>query len=87
MIYLRHFPRSPLAGFVDWFWFYEGLFPDHRREHVLPDGTFELVIDLRETPRKLFDRQDASRFESSVVAGFRGPTRNTSLSMRCLIPR
>jgi len=64
MIYCQHFPRPPLARYVDWFWFYESRFPDHRREHVLPDGTFELVIDLRETPRKLFDRQDASRFDS-----------------------
>src|SRR5262245_42763638 len=64
MIYRQHFPPPALARDVDWFWFYEGLFPDHRREHVLPDGTFELVIDLRETPRKLFDRQDSTRFNS-----------------------
>jgi AraC-like DNA-binding protein len=64
MIYCRHIPRGPIATFVDWFWFYEGFLPDHRREHVLPEGTFELVIDLRETPRKLFDRADASRFDS-----------------------
>ena len=57
MIFCRHTPAEPLARYVDWFWFYQDLFPAHRREHVLPDGTFELIIDLREEPRRLFDRE------------------------------
>lgn len=57
MIFCRHTPAEPLARYVDWFWFYEDLFPAHRREHVLPDGRFELIIDLRDEPRRLFDRE------------------------------
>ena len=64
MIFCRHIPGEPLAHFVDWFWFYEDCYPSHRREHVLPDGTFELVIDLREEPRKLFDRENGNRYTS-----------------------
>jgi AraC-like DNA-binding protein len=64
MIFARHVPAPPLAQYVEWFWFYEGFFPGHTREHVLPDGSFELVINLREETRKLFDRRDAARFES-----------------------
>jgi len=61
MIFCRHIPDEPLAQHVDWFWFFEDLYPPHRREHVLPDGTFELIIDLREEPRRLFDRENRQR--------------------------
>jgi len=64
MIFCRYIPGEPLARFVEWFWFYEDFYPSHGREHVLPDGTFELVIDLRETPRKLFDRENRIRYTS-----------------------
>ena len=64
MIFCRYVPIEPLARFIDFFWFYDDYHPTHRREHVLPDGTFELVIDLRETPRKLFDREDGNRYTS-----------------------
>jgi len=64
MIFARHVPGPPLAQFVAWFWFYEGFFPGHTRERVLPGGSFELVINLREEVRKLFDRRDERRFDS-----------------------
>jgi len=64
MIFCRYIPSEPLARLIDFFWFYDDHYPTHRRKHVLPDGTFELIIDLRETPRKLFDREDGSRYTS-----------------------
>ena len=42
-------PRSPLAGFVDFFWLMDGPAPAHRCERLLPMPTAELVIDLRAT--------------------------------------
>ena len=64
MIFCRHVPGPPLAAFVDHLWFFEDLETSHRRENVVPDGNFELIIDLRETPRKLFDRENVSRFDT-----------------------
>src|SRR5262245_36147243 len=64
MIFCRHIPGEPLAQFIHWFWFYEDFQPLHRREHVLPDGSFELVINLREETRKLFDPDDGMRYTS-----------------------
>src|SRR5262249_53901321 len=64
MIFCRHIPGEPLARFVDWFWFYDDFYPSHSQEHVLPEGTFELIIDLREAPRKLFDRANGRRYTS-----------------------
>ena len=45
----------PLSDYVDWFWFYEGLYPPHRYERVLPDGSMEPIVNLREEPRHVFD--------------------------------
>ncbi|MCI0536357.1 MAG: helix-turn-helix domain-containing protein [Verrucomicrobiales bacterium] len=63
MIYQTHIPQLPLSEFIDWFWFYEGLRPVHTKERVLPQGTLELVIDLQAEPKRLYDREDYSRFQ------------------------
>jgi len=72
MIFRRHVPRAPLSEFIKFFWFYDGFYPLHRCEHVLPDGTFELVIDLRDKPRKLFNRQDLTCCDSFRRGWFSG---------------
>jgi len=56
--------NSPLSAFVEWLWYYDDLFMDHDREHVLPDGTFELVINLEERPRKLFTSEEAQGYRT-----------------------
>jgi AraC-like DNA-binding protein len=60
----RHTPAPPLNCYVDFFWYYMDLLPDHDREYVLPDGTFELIINLQDTVRKLFHRVDAGSWEA-----------------------
>ena len=64
MLYLTHVPAPPLSEFVDWFWFFEGLDVPHRRERVLPDGSTELIINLDDSRRKLFDREQPHRFQT-----------------------
>jgi AraC-like DNA-binding protein len=64
MIYRTYVPPFPLSQFVDWFWFYEGYEPEHRKERLLPNGAMELVIDLYEKPKRLFDRRDQTLFRS-----------------------
>jgi AraC-like DNA-binding protein len=62
----------PLAQVVDYFWFYDGLTPAHRLERVLPEGTFELLINLREEPRHTFHAENlacAATFRGSWIAG------------------
>jgi AraC-like DNA-binding protein len=59
----RHTPGTPLNYYVDFFWYYVDFLPDHDREYVLPDGTFELIINLQETPRKLFHTVDATSWD------------------------
>jgi AraC-like DNA-binding protein len=64
VIYATQTPGHPLSRFVDHLWFHEGYAPAHRREKLLPDGTSELVIDLRPEPKRLFDRDDFAKFKS-----------------------
>jgi AraC-like DNA-binding protein len=74
MIYRTYQPGPPLDEFVQWFWFYADLRSGHSMERVLPDGTFELVIDLSEMPRKLFDRNNPGQyreFRGSWLSGTR----------------
>src|SRR5438552_13418501 len=77
MIFCRHVPGEPLARFIDFFWFYDDYYPAHRREHVLPDGTFELIIDLRETPRCVRGLRKPGRASSKT------PRRAVRMLMSC----
>ncbi len=62
MRFCRHVPRAPVGLFVEFFWYYDSWYPDHVMENCLPDGSFELIINLQEQPRKLFEREDSSRY-------------------------
>ena len=72
MIVCTHCPSPPLSHFIDFFWFHEGYVSDHRRERVLPDGTFELIINLDPVPRKLFDRRDHDSYRDFRCAWLSG---------------
>jgi AraC-like DNA-binding protein len=68
MIALSYIPRPPLSEFVELFWWYDGYAPPHPKERLLPTGTVELVINLRDDTHGLFDRTHAGRRRT-----FRGP--------------
>jgi hypothetical protein len=55
MIIATHLPRAPLNQFVELLWFHEGLNRPHRLERVLPEGSVELIINLRDQNRHIFD--------------------------------
>ena len=57
MIAQTHIPRFPLNKFVDYFFFYEGYSPSHSVERFLPDGNVELIIDLHDTPKFIYDNE------------------------------
>ncbi|HEY6306992.1 MAG TPA: DUF6597 domain-containing transcriptional factor [Candidatus Angelobacter sp.] len=72
MISHLHRPGPPLAQFVDLFWYYEGISRPHSKERLLPQGTVELVINLRENPCRVYDRirQDEFQgFPGTLVCG------------------
>jgi hypothetical protein len=57
-------PKPLLSKFVDDFWLYEGYEPEHNTDRILPAGTPELVINLRQN-ELLFD--DNERPENCSV--------------------
>lgn len=48
MLHRAVVPPPPLSEFVALLWLYQGYAPPHPKERLLPTGTVELVIDLRE---------------------------------------
>ncbi len=64
MIYHTYIPRAPLSDFVELFWSYEGYNPQHAKERVVPTGTMQLIVNLREDDIRLYDRRDHRRFQS-----------------------
>jgi hypothetical protein len=58
MLFLTHIPQPPLSNFVDLFWFYDGLPAiSHKKERLMPDGSIELVINLKEDEADLRSRK------------------------------
>ena len=68
-------PKPPLSNFVDCFWLYEGYAAEGKTERILPTGTLELVINLRQNRLLFFDaesRENRYRFSGAVVSGAHG---------------
>ncbi len=72
MIFVTHQPCPALREFVDGFWFYDGYTPAHRLERLMPDGTFELCINLRNDARHIYDlekHQPAAAYRRAWLSG------------------
>jgi AraC-like DNA-binding protein len=72
IIFRRYTPQSPLSAFVNQFWSYEGQQLPHLKERVLPGGSIELIINLRENLIRIYDRVNPERYEcfrGAVVVG------------------
>ena len=75
MRFISHKPCAFLAGFVDNLWLYEGYEAEHSNERILPTGTIELVINLREDQLRIYDAEEpnrCSRFSGAIVSGAYG---------------
>jgi AraC-like DNA-binding protein len=73
MVFRSYFPKPPLSNFVEQFWFYDGFSPrSHRKERLMPDGSVELVINLREDESRFYDRDDLNqchRLSGNILCG------------------
>lgn len=71
-IFRLYKPKPPLWEFVDSFWLYEGHEVQYKGERILPTGTLELVINLRQNELRFYDnerRENCSRFSGAIVSG------------------
>ncbi|WP_158289584.1 AraC family transcriptional regulator [Paenibacillus flagellatus] len=70
MLVRTYVPSAPLSSHIDMFWHMEGYAPSHGKELTLPDGTVELVIDLRGSRNVLYDRYGrAIDLGAAIVCG------------------
>ncbi|MGZ4889401.1 MAG: DUF6597 domain-containing transcriptional factor [Candidatus Angelobacter sp.] len=64
MQYATHIPQPPLSRFVELFWFYDGYSAgSHKKERLMPDGSIELVINLKEDEARIYDRENLDKCE------------------------
>jgi AraC-like DNA-binding protein len=72
MEFVLHFPRGPLGRFVEHITYYAGAMPDHRREKLIPDGAIQIIVDLTETPKRLYAGVDGDHgvdFRKAWISG------------------
>ncbi len=68
-------PKPPLSKFVDSFWRYKGHEHDYEIESILPTGTLELAINLRQNELRFYDAdrpENLSRFSGAIISGAQG---------------
>ena len=72
MLFRHHIPRPPLSNFIEMLWYYDGYAQPHAKERLMPTGTTELVINLREDQIRVYDRNDTKigqTFPGAIVCG------------------
>lgn len=68
-------PKPPLSKFIDSFWLYEGRAAERSAERILPTGSLELAVNLRQNELGFYDAdrpEIRSRFSGAVVSGAHG---------------
>ncbi len=68
----HHIPAAPLSDFVALLWLYEGYQQPHQKERLLPDGSMELVVNLKEDCTRVYDTDGSDRFETLRGAAVMG---------------
>ena len=65
-------PSWPLSEFVECFWYFQGTPRAHEFERILPDGSVEVVINLRDDRLQVYDRQScapAGHVRGALISG------------------
>jgi AraC-like DNA-binding protein len=62
MEFTFHRPGPPLSAFVESITYFAGYAPRHTRERLIPDGAAVLIVDLGETPKKLYAGDHSPEF-------------------------
>ncbi|MCB0617236.1 MAG: helix-turn-helix transcriptional regulator [Saprospiraceae bacterium] len=69
-------PPPPLGQVVDSITYHEGYSPAHAIERFLPDGSVDLVIDLTEEPKHIYDNQTLEQKQACRKAWVSGMRRH-----------
>lgn len=72
MFVTLHRPRPPLDQFVEHVTFFSGYMPPHQREKLIPDGAIQIIVDMSERKKRLYDSDYAPGgrdFRRAWIAG------------------
>lgn len=64
MLFRSYVPSFPLNQFIDSFIYYKDFNPEHNIDRFLPDGNIEIVIDLTDTPKFIYDNETLKEIQS-----------------------
>lgn len=64
MIFQTHIPKSPLDQFVESFIYHESYNPSHSIDRFLPDGNVEIIIDLDDKPKFIYDNETLRKIQT-----------------------
>ncbi len=64
MIFQTYIPKSPLNQFIECLIYHEALNPWHSIDRFLPDGNVEIIIDLHDAPKFIYDNQTLKEIQA-----------------------
>jgi AraC-like DNA-binding protein len=67
-----HIPKSPLNQFIDHFFYYTGFDPEHTVDRFLPDGEVQIIFDLTDSPKYIYDNESLKEIQSCQNVWFSG---------------
>ncbi len=72
MIFEHHIPSFPLNQFIESFIYYRDYNPVHSLDRFLPDGNVNIVIDLTDYPKYIYDNETLKEIQSCRHVWFSG---------------
>ncbi len=72
MIFETHIPTFPLNQFVESFVYYKDFNPVHSVDRFLPDGNVNVVIDLTDYPKFIYDNHTLKEIQACKQVWFSG---------------
>jgi AraC-like DNA-binding protein len=67
-----HIPTFPLSQFIDHFFYYAGYNPEHSVDRLLPDGEVQIIFDLTDYPKYIYDNDSLKEIQSCQNVWFSG---------------
>lgn len=72
MLFINQIPSPPLDKYISGIVYYSGYITDFERERFLPDCTTNLVIDLKDKPKFIYDNDTNEKIQRCESAWFSG---------------
>ncbi|HSP89131.1 MAG TPA: AraC family transcriptional regulator [Ignavibacteriaceae bacterium] len=72
MITKLYIPAYPLNLFIESFFYYTGYNPEHSVDRFLPDGNVQIIFDLTDYPKYIYDNDTLKEIQSVKKVWFSG---------------